>query len=678
MPPPLLLLLCLCLCVCVSLSTRAAFATGLPPTDLDALVPASAFSLTAADAADAADATADDATSARRGRGRVAPAAAALHSLPHARVLTLTHAHDGGENPTTAFVLPLARRPLGGAEAEGRRRRRELHHDTAPFKEVAKVAREGDGVYWTTLKIGNPLQAFSAIVDTGSTTIAVPCKGCACGNHRMFDPSKSDTIQDTGSMYSQCYSEGSCNRGRIYRDVVCFGEGCVHNETVKHSFGCCTQYAKAFQEQEADGIVGVSADPGATLLAELRKLNDLKQNQFALCLGRTKGYLTVGGISLTPTLEPLAWTPLVNPDGTFYTVALETMSLGSTAFDVNARPIIDSGSSFTYVPKYVHDKLKAGLAEFCNANTNKCRGTKNPPGTRPEDVRDSVVCVAPPPGVVTPDQVDAWLTSDFPAFQLRFPGINAGTHVTACISPRSYFWLSTPSANAYCFGVFPDSKFVIGAITLAEFTVAFDADTKRVGFARSDCDGDGQVEQICCPGRTCAAPKASTGAPTSLPTPATAQPTPPLVLTSSPVTGMRLDTATTGPTPPPTHTRTPTLSPPKDFWEGNVGMISGYFFFLGAFSAFFVAGAYWLCCGGRRPPPGTLGITPNVPRRGAAGAARVEPVDADEGRPLASNMAADNLAPPSLPPKPSHSTSTSNSNGSNSNTAAAERRIDNV
>lgn len=33
-----------------------------------------------------------------------------------------------------------------------------------------------------------------------------------------------------------------------------------------YSFGCCTSWAQAFQEQEADGIMGMSPTSGSTLV----------------------------------------------------------------------------------------------------------------------------------------------------------------------------------------------------------------------------------------------------------------------------------------------------------------------------------------------------------------------------------------------------------------------------
>ena len=80
-----------------------------------------------------------------------------------------------------ALVLPLQKR-------YGRR----LVRDRRSLKSYPIVA-ENDGVWYSKIHIGTPPQVFTAIVDTGSGTIAVPCAGCACGNHNHFSTAQSST-----------------------------------------------------------------------------------------------------------------------------------------------------------------------------------------------------------------------------------------------------------------------------------------------------------------------------------------------------------------------------------------------------------------------------------------------------------------------------------------------------
>ena len=128
-----------------------------------------------------------------------------------------------------ALILPLQKR-------YGRR----MVRDSRSLKSYPIVA-ENDGVWYSKIHIGTPPQVFTAIVDTGSGTIAVPCAGCSCGHHNHFSTAQSSTSQSLGRD-SQCYGEGSCNRGSKITHSICLGRH-IHSESVRHTFGCCTTYA---------------------------------------------------------------------------------------------------------------------------------------------------------------------------------------------------------------------------------------------------------------------------------------------------------------------------------------------------------------------------------------------------------------------------------------------------
>lgn len=387
----------------------------------------------------------------------------------------------------------------------------------------------------------------------------------------------------TGSTYSQCYSEGSCNRGQILSDMACFGEQCFTNETVRHKFGCCETYASAFKAQEADGIVGLSNTPD-TLIAELIAHHGLKQNVFALCFGKSRGALTVGGTYLKPLQEDLLWVKLESSTG-FYTVQVSGMSLNGKVLSNPGTPIIDSGSTFTYIPRPLHIKAKAAFDEFCAIKGN-CMGTKNPEGTPKEDVNDAIACYAPPPEIPFEDAaLEQWMLSSFPPISFNFASGQA-----ICMPANSYFFLSNKEHRSFCIGIFPENKFIIGAITMSDFTVVFDHENQRVGWARSNCDGDNIAHNVTCCGKTC---KGS-------------------YFTRSPVRSP--------PTPKPTAKRnpeyenvalsggigtdSPTMKPkgmPLSFWEGGVRTVSAYFFFLGIFVALVCVCTVWLCQPSAKP-----------------------------------------------------------------------------
>jgi hypothetical protein len=131
---------------------------------------------------------------------------------------------------------------------------------------------------------------------------------------------------------------------------------------------------------------------------------------------------------------------------------------------------------------------------------------------------------------------------------------------------------------------------------MTDFSVIFDKDNNRVGFARSNCDLNRDV--TCC-GKKCPGSSfsnAENAGATTVPT----APTPPTAPTTE-------DPDDLG----PDVTVTPSVSPIPSFWQTNVRVISGLFFFLGIFFALFCACFVWLCCPGGKPGPliGGNGIT---------------------------------------------------------------------
>mmetsp|Transcript_19604 Transcript_19604/g.32699 ORF Transcript_19604/g.32699 Transcript_19604/m.32699 type:complete len:871 (-) Transcript_19604:1551-4163(-) len=362
---------------------------------------------------------------------------------------------------------------------------RNLRDDT--FKHVTSIHRENDGVYWSNLLIGKPPQKFSVIVDTGSSTIAVPCAGCDCGNHNLFEIDK-DTLKSvfTGRRYSQCYSEGSCNSGKYVAARMCLGEDCdVETEGIEHNFGCCSTFAHAFKKQEADGIIGVSSSSG-TLLADLRSKHKLEENIFSLCLSKTVGVLTVGGFDATRHIEPIQWTPMDGGNG-FFRVHVNKFYLDGKLVEAGniPTPIVDSGTTFTYVPSRLHAALKERLREYCKKSDERCKGTMDPPQASSSDKRDTLGCFLPPTSVSDANILE-WYES-FPTMEIEHGGQDGEGKIKVCVPSSTYLFKS--KHGVYCVGILKDrSRFIIGAVTMSGFDYVFDHDNKRLGIAKSVCN----------------------------------------------------------------------------------------------------------------------------------------------------------------------------------------------
>jgi len=358
------------------------------------------------------------------------------------------------------------------------------------FYEGVGTSKEADGVYYATLRVGTPNpQAFTVIIDTGSATIAVPCKGCSCGNHNHFDVSLSETDSDTGRTYTQCYAEGSCNRGSTINDKMCLGSECTEDEMITHDFGCCTTFSSSFKEQTADGIIGMGGVSNSFIAALREKHNLLDENEFSLCLGSSAGHLDIGGYDETLNLEPIQWIDHTSVTGyyhlTFQNIVLDAGSDTSRDVNIAKSALIDSGTSFTYIPYSIHSSIKAQFDAWCAESETRCLGTHNPSSAISYDIRDSIACYAPPSGTNKNDP--SWLAT-FPSLELKIQNHDA----YICVPPEQYFFNS--KQDAMCVGLFRDSQFVIGANMMVDFQYIFDSDHSRIGISRAKCDG----EPICC------------------------------------------------------------------------------------------------------------------------------------------------------------------------------------
>eukprot|EP00923_Selenidium_pygospionis_P054655 GHVN01095237.1.p1 GENE.GHVN01095237.1~~GHVN01095237.1.p1 ORF type:complete len:324 (-),score=18.79 GHVN01095237.1:412-1383(-) len=175
--------------------------------------------------------------------------------------------------------------------------------------------------YFLDILVGMPPQRQSVILDSGSSLLAFPCKGCSlCGSHidSPFDFSVSKTAEwllchspncfsgcgeEKHCHYTQSYSEGSSIAGHYFKDVVALGDIERNNTFVPYDYiGCHTRETKLFTTQKANGIMGVSYPKGGrqtTIMDVLFGDGAINTAVFAICLADDGGLLSVGGFEST-------------------------------------------------------------------------------------------------------------------------------------------------------------------------------------------------------------------------------------------------------------------------------------------------------------------------------------------------------------------------------------------
>eukprot|EP00884_Botryococcus_braunii_P019358 jgi/Botrbrau1/6105/Bobra.331_2s0002.1 len=280
------------------------------------------------------------------------------------------------------LVLQLKRRN-GGRFARGL-----LKNATIPLHGAVKDY----GYFYATIHLGSPPLPFAVIVDTGSTITYVPCKACgnACGPHHKdaaFDPSQSNSAKYvpcdsdmcscgrpqctcTGGkcFYSRSYAEQSSSAGVLLVDNLLLGDA-----SVNVVFGCETKETGEIYNQEADGIFGLGNSEISIInqLASRGVISDM----FSLCFGSVEGdgAFMVGDVDLSPYNVDLQYTPMIDSPGHphYLAVGLEaiavankTLRISPTLFQQGFGTVLDSGTTFTYLPTAVFKVFTEEVAKF--------------------------------------------------------------------------------------------------------------------------------------------------------------------------------------------------------------------------------------------------------------------------------------------------------------------------
>lgn len=413
------------------------------------------------------------------------------------------------------ITFPVHRRPSSSNFTPSERRQLLAHRrrvlsagDSAPVaKEVfVDVDLYGKfmslGYYYTYLHVGDPEQFFTVIMDTGSVVTAIPCQGCKdCGKHSggsavphghgtetgVFVVKDSKTAVNTKVKFSQSYTEGSSLSGYYVEDTLCLGQDCdIASEGIRFKFGCATRMTNLFRTQLADGIMGM-ANHGSTVLNAMR--SKFHKDIYTLCLSPSNGYFTIGGYETVRHYSPVVWNTNyqasknkyyhlqvtgVHVDGSETGVKQDELKYGSGG------ALVDSGTTYTYVPSKAHAKICSQFNTYCDASSEHCKGKKVTYD------KTSVGCY----NALTPEQ-----KATFPHIQFVTDG------GTLCIPPTQYFF---EERGKSCVGLLRDSSsFVLGGNFLMNFDVIFDREQGRVGFARASCQAEG-VAPPCC-GAECSA-----------------------------------------------------------------------------------------------------------------------------------------------------------------------------
>ena len=373
----------------------------------------------------------------------------------------------------------------------------------------------GIGTHYAYLWVGTPPQRQSVIIDTGSYRTAFPCSPCSdCGDYKSyhegspFEPTESSTARFTGGRWNQQYGEGDGWSAAVLEDECFIGDedfstvaGAEQDRSVLE-LGCQDSISGLFVTQKADGIMGLSNSDDA-IVPRLFKAGAIPADSFSLCLALEGGTLSLSGMASHLHVGDVQFAATGN-HGVFYGVTLldilvlpsgsvdkqtgsyseddATIQAASVkaaggngaaaAFGGNGDAILDSGTTFTYLP----NALKAGFATRWQALTGFEYDTEH------------ALSAAQSDPTRLPDLV----------FVLRATSGGGSSEepseVRVLVRPRGYIDHYCPGGDygTQCFDypsiVFEGSTFLLGANVLQDHDVFFDRANKRVGFAAvTDC-----------------------------------------------------------------------------------------------------------------------------------------------------------------------------------------------
>lgn len=212
----------------------------------------------------------------------------------------------------------------------------------------------------------------------------------------------------------------------------------------------------------------------------------IAHEMFSLCLGKNGGYFQIGGYDGTNHISnEVTWIPTWETHAykfSLFGISINNhMMSGSEEFSIG---VVDSGTTFTYVPQKLFTMLLIHFDWFCSLDTeHHCKGKR----MRSED-DPSTICF----------EYDESLYPTGPKpFFLSYPVLNF--HANAVNNTRIAFkwypseYLFRHKATSYCLALEKFSRsneILMGGTFMRQNNIVFDVEGGKLGFARARCNDD--------------------------------------------------------------------------------------------------------------------------------------------------------------------------------------------
>ena len=378
-----------------------------------------------------------------------------------------------------------------------RKKLRNLNDNNSSFLQDVKGDSDYLNYYYTTLYLGKDKTPQTYILDTGSSITTSPCDKCySCGNHlnKKFklenetniiscDTNECNFVPRTKCKDGKCsfdinYSEGSEISGFYVHEEVFFeminNEYNITNISYKIPIGCTTLETHLFKTQLADGIMGLNNND-KSFVSMLYNLKVIQKNIFTLCFSHEGGYFSIGNIfSLHHLSKNITYINIINKNsGGNHYMQLEKIIIGNKSIQSRFESFIDSGTTLTYFPPLLYNKLMNKFLEICK-NNPKCGNLRRIEGfgycakLKNEDEIDVIIN-------------EGWMNITF---------ILDGKEIIW--TPKNYNFIYNSNINGLnlCVGFDSDRRnnVLLGTTFMHGFDIIFDRDNDRMGFVPADCN----------------------------------------------------------------------------------------------------------------------------------------------------------------------------------------------
>ncbi|XP_048502447.1 aspartic proteinase CDR1-like [Beta vulgaris subsp. vulgaris] len=364
---------------------------------------------------------------------------------------------------------------------------------TNDVKLSALISNGGD--YLIQFSLGTPQVEFIAAADTGSDLIWIqcsPCDTCLSTASQSFDPTQSSTynvIPCTSSscnnyidlttgcakssnmdysslcVYYSSYGDGTQSLGILATETISLPTSDATSKSLPSSVFGCGFDNKGRIGYQGEGVVGLGQGP-ASLISQLGSNINYK---FSYCLAPlSSGVTSKLTFGADVTSSAVVSTPFTTAnDNTFYYLSLNGITVGdqdnSVQVPTKLNMIIDSGTTYTYLPSNIYESVKSSLETAIELTPVES------PVESLDLCYDTIQLASSGAQFNPPDMVFHFQGADVVLKALNtFRDVGDGVSCLAIVANN-------------------DQPYIFGNIAQVNFEVGYDLQAKQVSFAPADC-----------------------------------------------------------------------------------------------------------------------------------------------------------------------------------------------